>query len=255
MKLKHLVSIFLFSLLNITFAQIPYSNSEASEFIQPYSMSGLSGAGVCYNPNKKLYYAAFIDGEDSPLEVYNNNYNFLYSGPIKAEINSIWYNPKTDKLEGILANNKGLFSIDLNADGIPYQINFIKTKFDLPGGRNGAAFNANSNEIYYVVEGTLYIQSLKNSKKKKLILEGFALNGYVEDAPIYTGVKGYEIGLLGYGENKLYLFDLKTGKQSAQVNLGFGAELIESHNIGYTNNTLFIFSSYTYYWDGFKIFK
>lgn len=255
MNSKLFATIFSLCITSLGIAQIPYSAADVNDYIEVYSMNGYSGAGVCYNPNKQLFYAAFTDGEDSPLEVYDRNYKYLYSGPIKAEINSIWYNPKSDKLEGVLSNNKGLFSIDLNEDGIPYQIHFIEAKFDLPGGKNGAAFNVNSNEIYYVVENTLFIQSLKNTKKKKVKLEGFAPDGFVEDSPIYTGVKGYEIGLIGYGENKLYLFDLKTGKQSAQVVLDYGAELLESHNIGYTNNTLFIFSSYSFYWDGYKIFR
>lgn len=256
MKLKLLSTLILLSLTSLLFAQIPYANAVDDYFLASYSMSGTSGAGVCYNPNKNLYYAAFTDGEDSPLEVYNKDFEFLYSGPIKANINSIWYNPNTNKLEGILANNKGLFSIDLNEDGIPYQIHFIEQKFNFPGGKQGATYNPKNNEIYYLIEDELIIQSLKNSKRKSLKLISYAPKGFVQSSPVYTGISGYEIALLGAGENRIYLFDIKTGKQKAQVNLSYFYGIPqENFNIGYANNIFFIFNADEYVWSGYTIFK
>lgn len=244
----------IFGLYGTAFAQLPKSTTGYSSFVSMYSNEGDWGAGICYNPKKNLYYSAYSKSEALPIEVFNSDLEYILSGPIKASINCLWFNSKSNKIEGILSDKNGVFSIDLDENGIPNKINLIDRKY--PHSINhSAAFNNEKQEIYFVEDLTLFTYKSTSTHAKKIKLSGYAESGYLETTPVYTGVPGYEIGLLGL-DGKLYLFNIKTGKQTAQI---LTDELVRydtyRSNLSIINKELYMFNNYEFTWTGYTIFN
>lgn len=236
-------------------AQTPAKLADYTRTFYVYSSEGNNAVGLCYNPQKELYYGAFGGNESYPIEVYSTELGAFYSGTINADIRSIWYNSKKNKLGGILFDQKGIFEIDLNEYGIPTKIDLITKKFD-QNAQYGAAYNSAKDEIIFVESNEIIIYKGKGNGKKRVTLSTTAPNGLNETCPQWTGVKGYELALLGTSPNQVYLFNYKTGKQTAEITLnGNFADEISMFNVGYANDIIYLYDKLTRSWIGYRIFE
>lgn len=255
--MKNLYSTILLSLLIFTplhsNAQIPASQGRYwGQFESHYESNGNNGAGLCFNPNKSLYYTVFAGNANFDLEVFNSEHTVIYKGPISADVRSLWFNPKKNILEGVLFNNEGSFQILLDEQGIPQTLEITDRKF----GHNpqyGATFNPKKGEIIFVENMQIHIY--KGKKKRTIKLNGTTDN-LVESAPQWTGIPGYELAILGTEQHIVYLFDYKSGKQTAQVAIpDFDGKNIYILNCGYSQKEFFLFQKELKIWYGYTIFQ
>jgi hypothetical protein len=70
---------------------------------------------------------------------------------------------------------------------------------------------------------------------------------------IYTGIKGGELGLLNYTDGLVYLFNAKSGKLAATIQLPSRLKPASRFCFSYANNHLFLYDIGTRTWTGLKI--
>jgi hypothetical protein len=218
---------------------------------------GTNGSAVAYNPNLKLYYIVIAGNADYPLEVTDLAGNTKYTGPAGVDVRGMWYNAKKNRLEGN-AYAGGLFAIELDMQGLPAQVVTISDGSFDGNPQACGVFDGKSAVMYYDHNlGEVDFYKAKGHKYKGHVkLTGFPtyLGGINSTSIIYTGYKGYEIGVLDYDSNEIYLFDRKTGKRSAIVKLPTEAITNSQFWFAYANDRVWLYDSDERAWSGYRIF-
>ena len=242
-----------------TIAQQPLSQANCDITLAIQADNGTNGVAVAYNPTSQLYYTAFAGNSVYPLEIFDASGKFISTQEIGYDARGLWYNPSTKSLEGITYDNKGSFSLLLNADG---GISGAKESAFSYGmeGQTVAGYSEKKKMLLFVEGTTAYFFKPGKAKYKSVYLTwndpGIELN---TNGPIYTGVKNYEIGLFEASTMTVHLFNGKTGKEtgSVKLNTGMCGELGESPSyfrVSYCNNHVFLFDTESREWTGYKIF-
>lgn len=244
---------------------------------------------VAHIPGLKRYYIA--DGGLAPMgsefeapisksliHSYSDEGAYINSSRPGYDNRSIYYNPKTDKLETITYNvssdvgfspNTGIYSIDLTENGD------LKDTSGEVFGYNPAfgdaatmpSFNPDTNQYYAKQERSnkVWVVDLKSREKVSeidldLAKAGAAFDDISDHFVGYTGVKGEELVLLDVDHKAALIFDLN-GKYVGRSELPKEMKLRSQNHfngLGYTNDMLFVYHEPegefgTYY--GFKVLK
>lgn len=237
-------------------AQLPLSLSSSDISLPIYSGSGNNGLAVAYNPEKDLYYTSFAGNAHYPIEVFDRYGSSKSSGEIGADIRGMWYNPTAKRLEGILYNNTGSYFISLGYDGKPLSNNITAFSYGMDP-QSVATYDPVKKKVIFVESGIVYLFKPLSLKAKKIKLQPAAEGVSLVEVPLWTGVKGYELGLLGAGETVLYLFNIKNGRQTARIKLDdyFGIETISAFNVSYCNGHVWLYDKNSRSWYGYPVFN
>lgn len=218
---------------------------------------GSNGAGVAYNPKKKIYYCAMAGNASFPLEAFSNGIN-IYEGITGFDARGLWYNEKDNTLEGNTYNNEGIYAINLDDKGVP--TGFAEYKFPT-GHSDGNAvgtYDAATGTVLYFDNATGTVTRYKRTTGK-LSGSPVALKKCpvaftdLNSAMIYTGEKGYEIGVYDFVGANIYFFD-KKGNYTAMSSLGSDAPYNEMFNFSYANGYVFLFDKDMKEWWGYQVF-
>lgn len=237
-------------------AQTPVSSAINDITLPIYSEDGNNGVAVAYDPNRALYYTSYAGNASYPIEVFDAYGSSKYTGAIGADIRGMWYNPAAKRLEGILYDNTGGFFITLDMNGTPLNNNITAFSYGMDA-QAVATYDAVKKQVIFVQSYEVYLFKANSRKAKKVKLQPATEGVQLVQTPLWTGVKGYELGLLEAGETVLYLFDIKSGKQSARIKLNdyYGTEPIYAFNISYCNNHVWLYDKGTRTWYGYQIFN
>lgn len=283
-----LFSLALFATFNSAEAQI-LPDAEVGIKIPLVKKPSTRPMTVAHIPGLKRYYIA--DGGLAPMpsefeaavsksliHSYDDEGKYINSSRPGYDNRSIYYNPKTDKLETITYNvssdvgfspNTGIYSIDLTETGDLKDTSAEVFGFNPAFGDAATmpSYNPDTNQYYAKQEHSnkVWIVDLKSREKVGEIALDFAKAGVAHDDVTdhfagYTGVKGEELILLDVDHKAALIFDL-TGKYVGKSELPKDLKLRSQNHFngtGYTNDMLFVYHEPegefgTYY--GFKVLK
>ena len=222
-------------------------------------MGGKNGAAVVYNPIKQLYYCAIAGNADYPLETFTTSGTQVYQARAYNDIRGLWWNPKEKALEGNCYSDGGIVSIGLTDQGYAgfgNRVIFAGAGYQ-PDDQACGILDTKGKEILYNNNGTVVGYNRKDgSSSGTYIFLSIPVDS--EDinwtTMIYTGVKGMEIGLLDYMNQKVYLFSRKDGSHNGTVTLPSSATTYEVFNFSYANGYVFLFDQDARQWIGYRIF-
>ncbi|HSI43029.1 MAG TPA: hypothetical protein VK949_01695 [Methylotenera sp.] len=283
-----LFSLALFAVVNAAEAQI-LPNAEVGIKIPLVKKPSTRPMTVAHIPGLKRYYIA--DGGLAPMPTefeaavskslihsYDDEGKYVNSSRPGYDNRSIYYNPKTDKLETITYNvssdvgfspNTGIYSIDLAENGDLKDTSGEVFGFNPAFGDAATmpSYNPDTNQYYAKQERSnkVWIVDLKSREKVGEIALDFTKAGVASDDVTdhfagYTGVKGEELILLDVDHKAALIFDL-TGKYVGKSELPKDLKLRSQNHFngtGYANDMLFVYHEPegefgTYY--GFKVLK
>ncbi len=235
------------------------SSASSSIRIQMLAESGSNAASIVWNPENKKYYAIMAGNESFPIEVFDSRGNSLFHSLAKTDVRGLWFNPSTNSIEGNAYSEKGWFTYSLTPDGNPNDLITLREGMNQTGENCSGSFDPQKKIIYFY-DGGDEVQgfSRKNGKiKSKITLKGSPVSyeDYNSTTVVFTGCKGKELALLNYEQSEVHLYSIK-GKYAGLVSLETDGLTVEDRfNFSYTNNTIFLFDTYSKVWTGFKIFE
>lgn len=245
------------TLLLLLFAAVSVSRVSAQQVFELVTQgeSGSNGAAVAWHPGKKLYYAVFAGNPAFPLEVFDAKGNHKFESEAGFDVRGLWYNPKTDELQGNGYGDAGWFTISLDASGEPIGGQSVIEGQNQPDPQSVGALNPAKGEVLFYNDGvvTLYSSKGKYAKGISLDLPNDLLETVNYTSMIYTGVKKKEIGLYEPDSRTIYFFDLKKGKANGNFRLPASAPQPSAFNFSYANGRVWLFDQDNRTWKGYKI--
>jgi hypothetical protein len=220
---------------------------------------GRNGSAVVYNPKQELYYSVVAGNADFPLETFNKQGRNVYQSRAYNDMRGLWWNAKEKALEGNCYKDGGIVSFGMTDQGYAGTGNRIifEGGNHQPSDHACGVYDPKKKEILYYNDGYVTGYSRKDGLPADTYLQ---LSIPVDDFDInysnliFTGEKKMEIGLLDINENKVYLFNKKTGAHTETVNLPSDAITYEAFNFSYANGYVFLFDQSDRKWTGYKIF-
>lgn len=219
---------------------------------------GTNGCAVTYNTQQQIYYACFAGNTSYPLETFNLSGDHLSETTTGYDARGLWYSPKRKRLEGNSYDGTGLYFKNLDSKGLPTGEPILtKSSIVMPMSQSIGAYDEKKDRVVCYDGGKIYFYKAKNFKSKGTLTlnssSGFSF--FTQYASIWTGIKGYEIGLFDFYNNKLYLFNAKSGNIAASVSIPLDYEHQGFFNISYCNNTFWTFDIDSREWTGWKIWE
>lgn len=228
---------------------------------------------VAHIPGLKRYYIA--DGGLAPMpsefeapvsksliHSYSDTGVYINTSRPGYDNRSIYYNPKSDKLEVITYNvssdvgfspNTGIYSIDLTEAGDLKDTSGEVAGFNPAFGDAATmpSFNPDTNQYYAKQERSnkVWVVDLKSREKvSEIVLDlakaGAATDDISDHFAGYTGVKGEELVVLDVDHKAALIFDLSgkyVGKSALPKDMKLRAQN-HFNGTGYTNNMLFVYN-------------
>lgn len=251
------IAFILLSLLIVSQAIIAVKayKAKADITLRYTSEGGTNASAVVWNPDKKLYYAVFAGNEDYPLEVFNADGDYFANNNAGIDVRGLWYNKKTKYLEGNSAGSIGLFSMNIDREGVPFDVNnFHKGQYQ-PDYQSVGTFNPQRKVIYYYYQGKIFVYKHKISKKKPKEIKLKNCPADFENinatSMIFTGRRGEEFGILDYQLKKVYLFNRK-GEYTAYIKLPDSAITDDYFRFSFANNRIWLYDSESRSWTAYK---
>jgi hypothetical protein len=206
--------------------------------------NGTYANAVVYNPKLNLYYASYAGNEAYPLETFDKKGKPLYSTSTGADMRGMWWNPKTEKLEGNCFSDGGIVNVEIKSTGYagggPRKV--LPGRYQ-PDDQSAGAFDPVENHILYYMEGKVY---------KYGRLNGDFIN---YNTLIFTGQQGVEIGILNYVGKEIYFFDKKSGGLTKTMKLPADAPASDRMRFAFANNYVWLYDHGVRTWIGYKLFK
>jgi hypothetical protein len=231
---------------------------------------GANGASVAWHPGQKKYYAAMAGNIDFPLGVFDANGKLLSKKEQKTmfDVRGLWYNPNTKTLQMNGYNEFGWGEYKLDAKGMPAEVKTLHEDMNQPHEQSVGAFNAKEKKVYFFNdEGQLDIYNYEDADFDDYIELHLGQTGngdedynenedvidqYNSTTVVYTGTGKSEIGLLNIEENRIELYDIKTGYVTKKLNLPDDAPVYSTLNFSYSNGIYWFFNKETRIWQGYK---
>lgn len=234
-------------------------------------MCGTRGAGVCWNPVTKKYYAGFAGNVGYPLGVFDASGKLLSDEDLTTmqDLRGIWYNPVTKKICGNTYNDGGWFSYKLDKKGIPVESSTDFPGMNQPNEQSVGAYNVAGKSVCFLNKGKIVFYAAGNAVEKDNSLtihfgrkksEGPSENedaetensDYNNNVVIYTGIPNAEIGLLNVPERRIELYDIKLGFLQQKLKIPDEAMVESTFNFSYSNGVYWLFDMENRVWKGFK---
>ncbi len=275
-KLKILVSVLLIVGFH-TYAQKPKTTGDQ----QPKTLKqvltlhidrpgGANAANVAWHPVQNKYYAAQAGNETFPMEVFDANGRMLSDNNLETmvDVRGLWYNPNTKTLQANGYDNNGWVEYKLNGKGIPASITKMDIETGKPDPQSVGAYDPKKNVLYYFDYTTVGIERHKMSNgvsdttialhlgaktKGDIVNEQEVTKAnYNENALIFTGIAGSEIGLLNVNDKQIELYNLATGLMTKALKLPDGAPVESSLNFSFCNGIYWLNDKTERVWHGYK---
>lgn len=255
--MKTTLTLLMVLVMQLSFAQTPVQTAQKDMQLTIQADNGYNGLAVAYNPKENVYYSVFAGNMGFPLEVHDGLTGASISTKeVGADVRGMWYNPKKKQLHGILVGNEGSYVMDMEGTmisspkiiNVGYGLDFN----DIARFHNKKVYFLNGNGLTVFKQG-------KTKAVKNIYPEAFGIQGAESFNMLgffHTGVKGYEIGVYNFVEEKLYLINEASGKTAAKVDIAFDSEYLEldRFKISYANKHLFLFDVNKRQWDGYRLF-
>lgn len=230
---------------------------------------GINGAGVAWDPDHQIYYAAIAGNSYFPMFMYNAEGKRIGDTTMNTmfDVRGLWYNTTTKTLQASGYKSFGLAEYILGSDLAPESIRKMPIPSRQPNEQSAAAFDTGNKVLYFYDSSTgnvirefftgsydtviLYLGA-KHKKRKNEHRNGTVKSHYNENSCIYTGIKRAEIGLLNAKERQLELYSAKTGLIKYVRKLPSDVPVEYSLNFSSSNGIYWFFDRKKREWRGYR---
>lgn len=230
---------------------------------------GTRGAGVCWNPITKKYYAAFCGNIGFPMAVFTPAGKRLSGDSLTTmeDIRGIWFNPSINRVMANGYNDIGWITYELNSAGIPTSTYYKYTGMNQPNEQSvgsyysplkSVAFRDGNQVVLYQTTGEAAevkeaVQIHWGRKKSQGAAEedenaGENYNGNV----VSTNITGKEFGFLNTVSMQIELYSYKDGYLQSTLKLPDTAPVETMFNFAYSNGIYWLFDIANRKWIGYK---
>jgi len=232
---------------------------------------GANGAGIAWNPVLKKYYCAVAGNAEFPMSVFDEGGKLLSDTTLQTmiDVRGIWYNPNTSTLQANGYNETGWVSYNLDRKGIPVSITTLFEGMNQPDVNSVGMYDARNNSLYFYdtfKSPAIAKYSMTDAKPldlvylhpatkiKDKITEEWdieAMNDYNGSTVVYTGIPGYEFGMLNFIKNQVELYN-NEGLLTKVLQLPMDSPANEIFNYSYCNGIYWFFDKINRKWIGYK---
>jgi hypothetical protein len=134
---------------------------------------GTRGGSVCWNPETKMYYAAFCGNAKFPMALFTQAGKLVSDETLTAmeDIRGIWYNPAEKKLIANTYSDIGWISYSLDKSGTPTGISYKFSGMNQPDEQAVGAYDSRLKYVFFL------------NKSRVMLYENFAdMFARVEDS-------------------------------------------------------------------------
>jgi hypothetical protein len=224
------------------------------ELVFPIDVSNCGS--VAFNPINGRYYTNRIGNVAYPLLSFQVDGTLLLQDVTGQDSRGMWWNPNTNQLERNNFSAIGWAQIVLDGSfNATAAFNIIFPGALSPSAQCEGAYDPINNEVVFYFSNSIY----RYNRATGALITSTAITGVTfgsinTTAVIYTGVPGYEYGILDYTAKKVILLDRATCAKSGETLLPATAVTATSHQFSYCNNLLWLFNTTTNIWNSYKIF-
>jgi hypothetical protein len=241
--------------------------------VVPEETNGLvsrNGAGVAWNPEKRHYVTAQAGNAGFYLGVFSESGQRLSPDDLTTsfDLRGIWYNPVAKSIQGNGYNDFGWAAYSYDDKGMPVLGETLREGLHQPDENAVGALNPDRQQLLFLDEilniviydlktgesdGTIKIwlgTSKKKMKDKNEESRADAMANYNISTPVWTGIKGAEIGLLNTASRTVELYSSKTGLLTRQLELPSGVPAPGMFNFSYANGLFWFFDTNSRTWIG-----
>jgi hypothetical protein len=233
-------------------------------------LCGTRGAGVCWNPITKKYYAAFCGNVGFPMAVFNPDGKRISNDSLTTmeDIRGLWFNPSINRIMANGYDDIGWISYELNNAGIPKTYYYKYLGMNQPNEQSVGAYysllksvvfrDGNqvvlyqniSSEAVEVKESVLIHWGRKKSEGpgEEGVTTGDDFNGNV----VVTNIKNADIGFLNTAGKQIELYNFKDGYLQTTLKLPETAPVESTFNFAYSNGIYWLFDIANRKWIGYK---
>lgn len=236
-------------------------------------LCGTRGAGVCWNPVTKKYYAAFCGNKGFPMAVFSVAGKRVSDDDLTTmeDIRGLWYNPVTNTMMTNGYDDKGWFYYTLDKAGIPTEITNKFTDMNQPNAQSVGCYDARSKYVCFLNKSRIIFYKnvddmfaiaqdsvqIRWGRKKS---EGPGDEEEDEgDNPDYnftnavaTGILNAEFGVLNTSKKQIELYGSKDGYLMQTLKLPETAPVEGSFNFAFSNGIYWLFDIGKRKWIGYK---
>jgi hypothetical protein len=232
-------------------------------------LCGTRGAGVCWNPITKKYYAAFCGNIGFPMAVFTPDGKRISDDSLTTmeDIRGIWFNASINRIMANGYNEIGWISYELNSAGIPASAYYKFTGMNQPNEQSvgsyysllkSVAFRDGNQVALYQTAGELAevkesVQIHWGRKKSDAAGQddenaGENYNGNV----VATNINNAEFGFLNTVSKQIELYNYKEGYLQSTLKLPETAPVESTFNFAYSNGIYWLFDIANRKWIGYK---
>lgn len=272
-KVTIFIALVIIAVFNITATTASAQQKTLKEVMKLHidRAGGANAASVAWHPVQKKYYAAQAGNETFPMVVFDANGKKLSDDKQEThfDVRGFWYNPTTKTMQANGYDDGGWAEYKLDGKGMPVSIKKMDVEPGKPDAQSVGAYDPKKNVLYYFDYKTVGVERHKMSdgvsdttimlhlgiKNKADIKDDQEdkKTSYNENAIIFTGIKGAEIGLLNATDKQVELYDLATGLMTRVLSLPDGAPVNYSLNFSYSNGIYWLNDKTERTWHGYKI--
>lgn len=237
-------------------------------------MPGTRGAGVCWNPLTKKYYAAFCGNMAYPMAVFDVAGKRISEDDLTTmqDIRGIWYNTTANRIMANTYRDLGWISYDLDPKGIPKD---FKTKYEgmnQPTEQCVGSYDNKLKQVFFLYGSKVLRYSSGTATANPVAVDSVQIHwgrkkvdgpGEDEDAEvsnedynytnvIATNIPGSEIAVLNTNLYQVELYNIKDGFLRQTLKLPETAKAEPSFNFAYSNGIWWLFDMERRTWVGCK---
>jgi len=231
-----------------------------SAIISDITLKGSQGgtenrSGLVYHPQANLYYSFNAGRFNYNVDTYDKDGIHVYSTSQGFDYRGAWWNPLTAQLEGNGVDTSGVFVQTLDAvTEYPTGSGPLIFTGNQPDPQSVGDLDTDFYEIIYYHNGFIYRYDRKNNG----LLEQFLISGLpVELSDInsnsvaYTGIKGKEIAIYNFADQRILFVNKETGAFNGFTQLSASAAKRSYFGMSYANGLLWLFNEGS--WQGYQI--
>jgi hypothetical protein len=235
---------------------------------------GTRGAGVCWNPLTKKYYAAFCGNMAYPMAVFDVTGKRISEDDLTTmqDIRGIWYNTTANRIMANTYSDLGWIIYDLDPKGIPKD---FKTKYEgmnQPTEQCVGSYDNKLKQVFFLKGSKVIRYSAGTTTANPVAVDSVQIHwgrkkidgpGEDEDAEvsnedynytnvIATNIPGSEIAVLNTNLYQVELYNIKDGFLRQTLKLPETAKAEPSFNFAYSNGIWWLFDMERRTWVGCK---
>lgn len=240
-------------LLSAQYALLP--DAILNPLVLAFPTSVVNPASVVYHPTEELYYTSRCGNTTYPLVTFSATGAMLNNTTAGLDTRGMWWNPNTNQLERNCFSAIGWSTINLDANH--FATNSFTTLFSgmhQPDIQSIGCYDPVNNEVLFYFGGSVKRYNRNTALEvSSTTLTGIALTNINSNSLIYTGVTGYEIGLLDYVAKKILLFNGSTGVFTGSSQLPATAVTASSFRFSYANDLVWLLNATDSKWYSYII--